>query len=311
MFIIANDWISTGAPVTLTLATIGLKKSTYYHWQKIKDKEIKIPKKKEGIIPGFSYKFNGKKINDLEIQKFIMKILAGKYGQHYGYKKVTAELRRNHEIKINKKKVLRLMGIMGVLKQERKSIHKYKRICKNHEIIESNKFWEMDTKYIYIAGTRQVSYLVSIIDVFDRSIVSCVLSLSPDAESAKKALIKALYMRSIKDKSEGLILRTDNGSQFIAYEFEKLCLKEKIVHERIPVKSPNYNAHIESYHRYLQDECLAGHLFKNIEEAEQEVMSYVDGYNTIRIHSSIDYRTPEEFYNLKNNYFKNKLVVKL
>ena len=30
-----------------------------------------------------------------------------------------------------------------------------------------------------------------------------------------------------------------------------------------------------------------------------------------RIHSSIDYRTPQEFYDLKNNVFKNKLVVKL
>ncbi|URZ00537.1 integrase catalytic domain-containing protein [Clostridium felsineum] len=91
----------------------------------------------------------------------------------------------------------------------------------------------MDTKYVYIAGTRQVSYLVSIIDVFDRSIASCVLSLSPNA---KNALIKALYMRIIKDKSKFLTLRTDNSSQFISHEFEKLCIREKIVHERIPVK---------------------------------------------------------------------------
>lgn len=203
------------------------------------------------------------------------------------------------------------MSVMNLLKKQKRTKRKYKRICKNHKITYSNKLWEMDTKYVYIAETKQIAYLVSIIDVFDRNIISYVLSLSPNAESAKKALIKALYHRGIKDTSEGLTLRTDNGSQFIAYAFEKLCIQEKIIHERIPVGSPNYNAHIESYHRYLQDECLAGKLFKNIEQAEQVIMNYVDGYNSKRVHSSIDYRTPEEFYNLKNCNFKNNLVVKL
>ena len=310
-FAIANDWISTGAPVSLILAIVGLKKSTYYRWRSIEDQEVSPIKKKDGIIPGFSYMFNGEKINDLKIQKYIMEIQADEFGKHYGYKKVTAVLRRSYNIKINKKKVARLMGVMGVLKQQRRTKSIYKRICKNHQITESNKLWEMDTKYIYIAGTRQIAYLVSIIDVFDRSIVSCVLSLSPNTASAQEALLQALYRRNIKENSEGLTLRTDNGSQFIAYDFEKLCIKEKITHERIPVNSPNYNAHIESYHRYLQDECLAGRLFKSFAEAEQVIMNYVDGYNTKRIHSSIDYRTPEEFYNLKNCKFKNKLIVSL
>lgn len=203
------------------------------------------------------------------------------------------------------------MASMNLLKKKRNWMRKYKRICKNHEIKSSNLLWELDTKYVYIAGTKQVAYLASIIDVFDRSIVSCVLSLSPNADSAKKAVIKALFNRNIKSNCEGLTIRTDNGSQFIAYDFEKFCLKEHIIHERIPVHSPNYNAHIESYHRYLQDECLSGKLFMCFEEAESTIDNYVIGYNTKRIHSSIDYRTPQEFYELKNNVFKDKLTVKL
>lgn len=203
------------------------------------------------------------------------------------------------------------MASMNLLKKKRNWMRKYKRICKNHEIKSSNLLWELDTKYVYIAGTKQVAYLASIIDVFDRSIVSCVLSLSPNADSAKKAVIKALFNRNIKSNCEGLTIRTDNGPQFIAYDFEKFCLKEHIIHERIPVHSPNYNAHIESYHRYLQDECLSGKLFMCFEEAESTIDNYVIGYNTKRIHSSIDYRTPQEFYELKNNVFKDKLTVKL
>ncbi|WP_156627990.1 transposase, partial [Clostridium tertium] len=44
-------------------------------------------------------------------------------------------------------------------------------------------------------------------------------------------------------------------------------------------------------------------------EAENTIERYVNGYNTKRVHSAIDYRTPEEFYNLKNCNFKNELVI--
>ena len=293
------------------LKILGLKKSTFYRWRSIESYSVKPVRQKDGVIPGFSYTFDGKKVNDLIIQKYITEILNDEIGQHYGYKKITAFLRRSKNIKISKKKVFRLLSSMNLLKVKRNSLRKYKRICKNHEIKSSNVLWELDTKYIYIAGTRQIAYLASILDVFDRNIVSCVLSLSPNAESAKKAVMTALYNRNIKSNAEGLTIRTDNGSQFIAYSFEKLCLSEGIVHERIPVHSPNYNAHIESYHRYLQDECLAGKFFMSFEEAENIINNYVFSYNTKRIHSSIDYRTPHEFYELKNNVFKNNLTVKL
>lgn len=201
------------------------------------------------------------------------------------------------------------MNTMGILHERTERVRKYKRICKNHKISDSNKLWEMDTKYVFIAGTKEVAYLTSIIDIFDRSIISYDFSLSANADAASRVTLMALYNRQLKNNTDGLTLRTDNGSQFIAHKFEKLCISEKIIHERIPVHSPNYNAHIESYHRYLQDECLAGKMFLTFEEAENAIENYVDGYNTKRIHSSIDYRTPNEFYNLKNCNFKNELVI--
>lgn len=290
---------------------MNIKHSTYYRWRENLDTLKQVKPIREGVILGYSYRYDGTKISDLEIQKIICTILSDEFGKYYGYKKITMTLKNNYKIRINKKKVYRLMSVLGLLKLKKPKARIFKRICKTHKITESNKLWEMDTKYVYIAEIREVAYLASIIDVFDRSIISCVLSSSPNAESAKKALIEALYKRGLKDNTDGLIIRTDNGSQFTAYEFEKLCIKEKVIHERIPVNSPNHNAHIESYHRRLQDECLAGRLFKDSLDAETTIMKYVNGYNTIRIHSSIGYRTPEYFYNLKNDKFKDKLVVSL
>jgi len=64
------------------------------------------------------------------------------------------------------------------------------------------------------------------------------------------------------------IIRTDNGPQFISYAFEQACAALKLEHERIPPKTPNKNAHIESFHSILENECLS----------KQEFMIYQEAY---------------------------------
>ncbi|RXI58677.1 integrase core domain-containing protein, partial [Clostridium tetani] len=66
-----------------------------------------------------------------------------------------------------------------------------------------------------------------------------------------------------------------------------------------PVRSPNYNAYIESFHRYLQDECLTGKIYMTLEDVKSDVEDYVYRYNHERIHSSIGYYSPHDYY-IKN-----------
>ena len=87
--------------------------------------------------------------------------------------------------------------------------------------------------------------------------------------------------------------------ELISGVFEKSCIDENVIHERIPVRSPNYNAFIESYHRYLQDECLTGSIYWNLEHIQNDVADFVYRYNNERIHSSIGYVSPHSYY-LKN-----------
>ncbi|SHJ19179.1 Integrase core domain-containing protein, partial [Lutispora thermophila DSM 19022] len=49
----------------------------------------------------------------------------------------------------------------------------------------------------------------------------------------------------------------DNGPQFVSKEFEEFCNSNNLIHQRIPVKTPNMNAHIESFHSILEDECYS------------------------------------------------------
>ncbi len=194
---------------------------------------------------------------------------------------------------------------------KKRSIRKYSMQCQNRLVINSNQLWESDIKYAYIAGTRQTAYILSVIDVFDRELIAYKVVTACTADIACEVLLKSLYKREIKGKSENLIIRTDNGSQYISHKFGMLCLKEKINHERIPVKSPNYNAHIESFHRYFEDECLTGKTYMTLKELEEDIDRHINNYNTKRIHSSINYMTPREFYMAKDLKFKENLMISL
>ena len=56
------------------------------------------------------------------------------------------------------------------------------------------------------------------------------------------------------------------------------------------------NAHIESFHRIFEDDCLSRWQFETYTEAYQEVMNFMEFYNERRMHSSILDLSPKEFY---------------
>jgi putative transposase len=92
------------------------------------------------------------------------------------------------------------------------------------------------------------------------------------------------------------VIRTDNGPQFISHAFQEAIETLKMEHERIPPKTPNMNAHIESFHRILKDECLSRFQFETYEDAYREVSKFMKFYNERRLHSSILDLSPQEFY---------------
>lgn len=288
-------WIEKGYPKTIVLKILKIARSTYY--ASMKTKKDRNYSNSGRRIPGYSLTFDGKKVTDIQIQKYIVEIKNYKTSKCYGYRKTTHELKRLHNLQINKKKVKRLMKTLSLLGPKKKNnITRISPKCKERKVTESNKLWQMDIKYAFIGGTRQTAYITSIIDVYDREIVAFSVDLSCTGEVAKKVLIEALYNRDIKDSCSDLVLRTDNGSQFISGTFEMACLKETVFHERIPVRSPNYNAYIESYHRYLQDECLTGNIYMSFNHISADLEDFVYRYNNERIHSSIGYVPPHEYY---------------
>lgn len=93
-----------------------------------------------------------------------------------------------------------------------------------------------------------------------------------------------------------MVLRTDNGPQFTANIFQDECEKLPVTHTRIPINTPNLNAHIESFHSILESDCLTRHQFESYAEAYKCISEFMDYYNNRRRHGCLGNQAPYRFY---------------
>lgn len=247
-------------------------------------------------IVGYSLTTSGLKVSDEQIKEYIMEAIQDE-AFYYGYHKITHYLKRTYHLKINHKKVYRLCKELKIMKNQRviKPAVKSK-ISVNRIVKSSNVLWEADIKYGYIIGEDKFFFVLSVIDILDREIIDYHMGYRCTGSDAASLLRHCLIKRNLFDSENKPVIRTDNGPQFISHVFEDNCSEIGVYHERIPSRTPNKNAHIESFHRIFQDECIGVYEFDNYKEAYIEVSRFMKRYNTNRIHSSLKYKTPHEFY---------------
>lgn len=290
----AQDYIDTGFNASEVFTILDLNPSTYYY--RVANKGLDRAYGGGRPIPGYSLTTKGEKVFDGQIEEYIMELIEGEaFG--YGYYKIHIILERKYNLIINHKKVYRLCSKLGILKPQRQIKVKYPRcIARNRKIIAPNQLWEVDIKYGYISGEDRFFYILSFIDVLDRNIIDYHIGLRCTGQDAVFTLENALKRRNIDPKETNLVVRSDNGPQFVSHVFEEALSELGIGHERIPVNTPNKNAHIEAFHRILEDDCLSSNEFENYAHAYMAIVGYMDYYCNIRIHSSIKYLPPAEYY---------------
>jgi putative transposase len=294
------------------LRIVGVLEATYYARKK-SEKEGPKPRVFNGgrPKPGYSIAKDGNRISDEQIKEWLLELVAGD-GQAYGYRKLTIALQREHDLVINKKKVYRLCEELDLLRPQRQNKFKHPRkMAANREITDSNQLWEMDVKYGYVEGEDRFFFLLSILDVYDRELIDYHIGRSCEAKHAVELLQRCLWKRNLFEGKHRPVIRTDNGPQFISHAFEQACERFEIEHERIPPKTPNKNAHIESFHAVLEDECLRRYEFKSYAEAYEAVSEYIQFYNERRIHGSLYDLSPMQFGEAMKTGKMRPLVVKV
>ncbi len=288
-----------------------MERSTYY--AHVNKAEFEPIHRVGRPAPGLSYTKEGKPVSDEEICEWLMEFISDEgVTSAYGYRKLTVLLRKRRQLVINKKKVYRLCKLMNVLRPQRKLKIKHPRVLANNRLITgSNQLWETDLKYGWIAGEQRFFFIMCILDVFDRAIISYHLGLTCEAKHLVQITQEALMKRQLfgKPAEEKPVIRSDNGPQFISHLFEDACAYYKMIHERIPPKTPNKNAHIESFHSILEAECYQRHEFETYPQTYEIVTKFIQDYNQIRIHGSIYDLSPYEYIiALRNNLVKPKHI---
>ena len=106
------------------------------------------------------------------------------------------------------------------------------------------------------------------------------------------ALLMAIWKRKPK---EGLIWHTDRGSQYASTSHRKIIKNHKLVQSMSRKGNCWDNAISESFFHSLKVELVHENIYKTREIAKQSIFEYIECYfNNQRIHSAIDYRTPNE-----------------
>ncbi|WP_296313111.1 IS3 family transposase [Winogradskyella sp. UBA3174] len=169
--------------------------------------------------------------------------------------------------------------------------YKYSNIIKDMEINRPNQVWASDITYI--RTVKGFCYLALITDMYSRKIVGYDLSDSLELNGCVRALNKAVYQaKNIK----GLIHHSDRGIQYCSNVYTQILKRKKI---DISMTEENHcyeNAMAERVNGILKDEFYLDQTFTNVVHAKRAAKNAINLYNEIRLHLSLDYKTPNMVY---------------
>jgi len=217
----------------------------------------------------------------------------------YGSRKITAILNKEFNISINRKKILRLMKLIGIepiyqkskkttIANKENKIYPY--LLRNIIINKINQVWAADITYIPMR--YGFMYLIAIIDWFSRYIIGYKLSNSLEIFFCLEALEESFDNNKIKPE----IFNTDQGSQFTSDKWVNF-----IVNNNVKVSMDGKgrwidNVIIERFFRSLKYEEIYINPCDSVIELRSRINNYINFYNTQRLHQSLDYNTPSDIY---------------
>ena len=248
-----------------------------------------------------SFRYKSAPKNDEEELRLALVKLAKRYGR-YGYRKIAALLRVDGWT-VNHKKVERIWREEGLQlpkrhKKRRRLYHKDSSVIRLRPL-HPNHIWSVDFVHDKLSSGRSYKML-TVLDEYTRQAL-CV-EVKPKMGSAD--VLEALYRLLLKHGKPEYI-RSDNGSEFIAAALQLWLRKIGIKPIQIYPGSPwgetrrlirginrGANGYNERFNGTLRHEVLNAEWFTSIREAQTVINMWLEEYNHIRPHQSLNMRPP-------------------
>jgi putative transposase len=206
----------------------------------------------------------------------------------FGYRRLHVLLRRTGE-EVNHKRVHRVYREAGLSLRRKKRKHCVRVGQPLQMRTAANQEWALDFVHDAVESGRAIRVL-SVVDAYTRE----CLALEVDTSFASRRVTRVLEQIAAERGMPGTI-RCDNGPELTSRHFLAWCIERKIELVHIQPGRPMQNGRVESFHGKLRDECLRVSWFGNLFEARRKIAAWRKEYNQERPHSSLGYRTPQEF----------------
>ena len=257
-----------------------------------------------GVSPSWFYKWrdgdpSAQHARREQLAIEIRRLFAAHHGS-YGSPRIAADL-RDAGWTVSPNTVAAIMAELGLVARRRRRRKQTTRqgrgrwrapdlIGRNFPADGLNRKWYGDGTQIDTDEGRL--FLDSVLDMGSRRIVGFAIGAHHDADLAVAALRMAVAMRGGPEQIRGVLLHTDQGSEFTAATFQQACTRMGVTQSMGRVGSALDNAVIESWHSTLEFELRAVERFATRAAARRRIAEWIDEYNTGRRHSGIGMRTP-------------------
>lgn len=242
------------------------------------------------------YKYRNAEDNDY-YDYLIIKEIFDDSKSTYGYRRITEGLKIKYGVIFNHKKVKRIMNKYYIKPEYIRRIRPnstYKRIEKNvkpniinrkFKVEELNKIWCTDITYLIFNNKRV--YLSTIIDLYDRKVVSYKISKFNNNQLVIDTINEAIAKQ--KDVTN-LIIHSDQGFQYTSFEYKAICESNGITISMSRKGTPIDDSPMESFHSILKKETLYNNNITSLQEYIILVEDWILFYNTTRLKSKKENR---------------------
>lgn len=259
---------------------LGVSRSGYYHYVRRRP--------------------SARRVEDELLSAYVKEMFL-RHGGRYGAKRIALAL-GDEGVSVNHKRVSRLMRSMDLYAKG--SGRRYRR-CRRRDgalgrpnllgqVFEAegrNRIWVGDITYVPTG--QGYLYLAVFMDVFSRKVTGWSMSSRMTDRLAVDAFLKGWGREG---PPQGLVVHTDQGSQFTSGAFRAALRRCGATPSNSRKGNPYDNALMEAFYRTFKRELVDGAGFPSRELAAKEIFRYIElYYNNLRKHSSLGYQTPRQF----------------
>ena len=217
----------------------------------------------------------------------------------YGYRRIGASLRKRGHRSASNKKVRTRMRQLGL--NRRKKRRKARTTVPGKGPCSPNLAADLNltgprqlliTDITYVAIPKGFAYVSVILDAFSRRALGWAASESLATELPLEALDMVFALAALPD---GWVHHSDRGCQYTSSDYKERVHKFNGLLSNSKPACPYDNAAMESFFKTYKYEEANLQAFNSIEDLKDNLVTFLEDYNSQRLHSSIGYCSPIEF----------------